>query len=781
MLVLPALKISVPALMAAPPVTELDERGTEVGQPDLLAFALSESPKLDLEASTAVAAPIAPVAEALAIESVLPPAATPLSWLFVIWSVGVCLALVPTCGGMISLWRLGCRSAVVTSGPLALALRRSMEQVGIRRTVRLLVSGDRLMPMTWGVLRPTVLLPAAAEGWSGDRLQMVLLHELAHIERGDCFSQVVAQVARAAHWFNPLAWLAERNLRTLQEQACDDVVISRGASAPEYAGHLLEIVASFSPGCRSALALGMAQSPVLERRLRVILNDRHDRRPMTRRAALLTAVAAVGLAAVVSVLHLDDSAASEAEAQPQKAPVNAGEAIDGGDQAKTLAELRSKIAEQYVKPINDHEMMQGAIKGMIESLRDPYSDYLTPEMLAQMEKQMGGSLVGIGAQLETHEKLIRVVTPLPGSPALKAGIRPGDVISEIDGQPTTGIELSEAVKRIVGTDGSIVRLAITRGANEKMQISVTRGPIKLQTVKAFRAGVDNQPSYFLDAANKIGYVQVDHFSNATPQELRAAIEGLQAGGMKGLVLDLRHCPGGMLESAVGAAKLFLSGGTIVTIERRGGETTEIKAEARAVAGEFPMVVLVDGQTASAAEVFVGALKDNQRAVVLGTRTLGKGSIQTLIKLEDGSGAIKLTTAEYRVPSGRNIDKRPGEKVWGIDPDEGFFVPIDRDQAKAMMQKRHARHVVGAKTAADSGRGAPVTAASLEEQESDPQLAAALKALNGRLQSGAFAKVSNQSAEQIEKFAKRDVIEQRREAALEALKKIDEELAQVGPG
>ena len=261
--------------------------------------------------------------------------------------------------------------------------------------------------------------------------------------------------------------------------------------------------------------------------------------------------------------------------------------------------------------------------------------------------------------------------------------------------------------------------------------------------------------------------------------MRAAIESLQREGVKGLILDLRHCPGGTLDAAVGAAKLFLSSGTIVSINRRGGTTTDIKAEAQAVAGEFPMIVLVNGQTASAAEVFVGALKDNRRALVLGTRTLGKGSIQTLIKLDDGSGAIKLTTSEYRVPSGRNIDKRPGEKTWGIDPDEGFFVPLDHKQTKAMMQRRHERQVIGGKAAADSGRSAPVTATLLEEQESDPQLAAALKAITARLQTGAYAKINNLSATQIEQFLKRDEIEQRRETALEALKKIDDELAQLG--
>jgi carboxyl-terminal processing protease len=774
--ILPALKVSLPSLSPVPFDATRMEFNADA---DMLAFSRAdESPLSHSHPTIALATPNETVFQIAAIEKEASPTTTPVSWLFVIWSIGACLALVPTCAGIVSLWRLSRRSTVVSTGWLVQTLRQSIVQVGVRRPVRLLVSDDRSMPMTWGIFQPTILLPAAAAGWSHDRLQMVLLHELAHIERRDCLAQIVAQVARAAHWFNPLAWLAERNLRFEQEQACDDFVISRGIEAPDYAGHLLAVAAACVPGCRSALALAMAQSSKLEGRLRVILNARHNRAPLAWRPALLTAALAIGLTATLSALHLERSVASDSQAQAQKTPDNPGVAIQGTDQAKTLAELRSKISEQYVKPVNENEMLQGAIKGMIQSLRDPYSDYLTPEMLAQIEKQIGGSLVGIGAQLETHDKQIRVVTPLPGSPALQAGIQPGDLILEIDGQPA-GMELNEAVKRIVGADGSTVRLTIGRGANEKLPISVTRGPIKLSSIKAFRASADNQPGFLLDAANKIGYVQVEHFGSSAPQEMTAAIESLQAGGLKGLILDLRSCPGGTLDAAVGMAKLFHSSGTIVSIHRP-AKTTELKAEAQAVAGEFPMIVLVNGQTASAAEVFVGALKDNQRALVLGTRTLGKGSIQTLIKLNDGSGAIKLTTSEYRLPSGRSIDKRPGEKSWGIDPDEGFFVPLDHKQAKAMRERRHERQVIGGKAAADGGRNTPVTAASLEAQESDPQLAAALKALTARQQSGAFAKISNISAAQAEQMVQRAEIEQRRETALEALKKIDDELAQLGP-
>jgi carboxyl-terminal processing protease len=481
---------------------------------------------------------------------------------------------------------------------------------------------------------------------------------------------------------------------------------------------------------------------------------------------------------LASTVQFERAIARGEEAQAQKAADNAGDAIQATDRAKTVSELRSKIVEQYVKPVNEGQMMQGAIKGMIQSLGDPYSDYLTPETLQQMEKQIAGSLVGIGAQLESHEQKVRVVTPLPGSPALKAGVQPGDVLLGIDGQPTMGMELGEAVKRIVGAAGTTVRLGISRDGGQKLDLTVTRGTITLPTIRPFQSAAGSEPDFLLDAAQKIGYIQVDQLGSAAPQEMKAAIESLQRAGLKGLILDLRNCPGGLLDSAVGVAKLFLSAGTIVTIQRRGGESTAIKADGGAASDSYPLVVLISGQTASAAEVLVGAVKDNQRALLLGTRTLGKGSIQTLIKLDEGTGAIKLTTSEYRLPSGRNIDKRPGENEWGIDPDDGYFVPLDRSKTEAMLKRRQERHVVGRPPAAAAAPRA-VTPAWLEEQEHDPQLAAALKALSSRLQTGNYTKVSTLTAAQIQQFLKRDEIEQRRDVAAKNLQRIDEELAALG--
>ncbi|MDZ4687652.1 MAG: S41 family peptidase [Planctomycetaceae bacterium] len=708
------------------------------------------------------------------------PTAVTWPWFLAVWLLGVGLNLAPAFLGLISLWRLGRSSRAVASGPLVMALQESMDQLGMQCSVRLLESRERSMPMTWGLSRPTILLPEEARRWSPSRLRIVLLHELAHIQRRDCLTQLLARMARAAYWFHPLAWLAECQLRALQEQACDDLVLNSGFDGPDYAEHLLAVSAGYrSPTCAAGLALAMTRASRLERRLLFILDPGQNRRPISRRRMGVVAVAALSLLLSLCVLRFETATAGEPLAQGDKEnaqpPAAAGQAAS---RAKALTDLRAKIAEQYVTPVDEKEIVQGAIKGMIGALHDPYSDYLTPEMVAEMEKQISGTLIGIGAQLEMHDRSIRVVTSLADSPALKAGIQPGDVILHIDGRPTAGMELTEAVKRIVGPQGTVVRLKVGRAGGQEQDITVTRNAIKVPTVKGFQRHPDNRWNFVLDAAQKIGYVQIAQFGAATPQELQVAVESLKAQGLKGLILDLRFCPGGTLESAVAAANLFLSEGTIVSLHSRNSEPTTIKADASGALVDFPLVVLVNGQTASAAEIVAGALQNNQRALVLGTRTIGKGSVQTLIKLDEGSGAIKLTTSHYRLPNGRNIDRRIGETSWGINPDEGYFVPLDQAQIKTLLEWRQSRDVIGQRTGAAASDAAEITVPWIVGQQADPQLAAALETLRARLTSGAFAKVSNLSPAQIELFLKRDDVHRRRSSVLQNLELLNRELADL---
>ena len=307
-------------------------------------------------------------------------------------------------------------------------------------------------------------------------------------------------------------------------------------------------------------------------------------------------------------------------------------------------------------------------------------------------------------------------------------------------------------------------------------MNVTRSSIKLPTVKGFQRGADHRWNFILDPTQKIGYVQITQFGTSTPQELRDVVESQKQQGLQGLILDLRFCPGGMLEAAVAVSKLFLSEGTVVSLHSRSGEPTTIKADATGALGDFPLVVLVNGQTASAAEIVAGALQDNRRAIVIGTRSVGKGSVQTLIKLDEGSGAIKLTTAQYRLPSGRNIDRRTGEMSWGINPDEGYFVPLEQAQSNALLERRQKRDIISDKGSANAK--AEVTPEAIEAQEADPQLAAALKTLTARLQTGEFTRVSKYSPLQTGQWIKRQEIEQRRETVLKDLQHLDRELADL---
>jgi carboxyl-terminal processing protease len=432
------------------------------------------------------------------------------------------------------------------------------------------------------------------------------------------------------------------------------------------------------------------------------------------------------------------------------------------DQAKVLEQLQ----KLHIKPPGEAALVDGAIKGMIDALGDPYSSYLGPDEFADLERRLGGALVGIGVQLKEADGRFLVEAPLPGSPAQKAGLRPGDEILEVDGRPIRGLKTGDVVARVVGPEGTVVKLAIARPDGKEETVEITRRPIKVPTVAGVRPADSGRGAWMVDPERKIGYARIAQFSPTTPDELKDAIRSMQDEGMKAMILDLRTCPGGILSSAIEAANLFLRGGTIVSIRGRDGALTTAEADPAKALGDFPLVVLVNEQTASAAEVVSGALQARNRAVVVGARTFGKGSIQAIVKLEGGGGAIKLTTAYYTLPDGRNIDKGPGKASWGVDPDDGDFVPMDARQLEAIFKRRAA--------------GAP------GGDRDDVQLAAGLKALSGKLETGEFPKVG-QPPSALSAYAGRlDEIRLRRDSLKKDLDRVEKELealnkAQKAPG
>jgi carboxyl-terminal processing protease len=690
------------------------------------------------------------------------------------WAVGALLALMPAALGLLSLARLAARSTPLTAGPLARLAEDLAARLGIVRPVRLMQGPWRSMPMTWGVLRPVVLLPAGAERWPPARLRVVLLHELSHVRRLDCLALLVAQLARALYWFHPLAWLAVARLQAEQERACDDAVLNAGEAAPDYARHLLALAAGLPAAAAlpAPLAPGIGRAARIERRLVGILDGRRDRRPLPALARGLTALAALALLLALAPLSPRPAAA------PAPPPAVVSPASQSADADQKLLDVRARILERYVQSPDVRALDEGAIRGMLEALHDPSSEYFTPDLLALQGRHLRGSFSGIGAQLRLKDGQLTVMTSLEGSPALEAGLGPAAVIREVDGRSVEGLSLHEVVRRIVGPEGSAVRLKVLQPGGREEELSITRRRVRVASVVGFRRGPGGRWDYLLEGEHRVGYLRVTNFLQTTAKEVREAVRGLQGQGLRGLVLDLRFCPGGLIAQAVDVTKLFLAEGTIVSVRGRGAGAHVWKADGKGVLSDFPLVVLVNEHSASAAEVVAGALQENGRAVVVGTRTYGKASVQEFVKLPEG-GALKLTTAYYYLPGGRNVHRRPGEKSWGVDPNDGYYVPLSSARTEALLERLHRREVLGA---AEAGpRPGPVTPEALAERHGDPQLAAALKTLLARIDSGAFVQVGQPTVDLLALLARREAAERKREELLKSLEQVNKELADLEGG
>ncbi len=313
------------------------------------------------------------------------------------------------------------------------------------------------------------------------------------------------------------------------------------------------------------------------------------------------------------------------------------------------------------------EFLEGALSRL-----DDYTNVIWPADLANFEKGMNGRFRGVGIQLGRDETTgrLKVVTPLENSPALEAGIQPGDLIFEVDGVSTRGWSTDTAVEKITGEEGTRVTLTIFRPATgQRLRFPLVRREIHLTTVR----GVNRLPhdpqqwNYLLDREAGVAYVRLVGFNQDSQRELLGALSAARDQGMRGLILDLRHNPGGMLDTAVATVSLFLSGGEIVSTRGRSERPQRIEASGGAPFADVPLVVLVNDASASASEILAGALQDHGRAVVLGERTFGKGSVQRVLQVTRET-RLKLTTALYYLPGNRSPHRKPGSQTWGIDPD-----------------------------------------------------------------------------------------------------------------
>ncbi|HWZ66682.1 MAG TPA: S41 family peptidase [Stellaceae bacterium] len=356
---------------------------------------------------------------------------------------------------------------------------------------------------------------------------------------------------------------------------------------------------------------------------------------MKRSGLLAAAVAAV----VLLSLRQDLGAASPNSTETYK-------------QLNLFGEVFERVRADYVDDVSDNSLVESAINGMLTSL-DPHSNYLNTKNFNDMKVQTRGEFGGLGIEVSMENGLVKVVSPIDDTPAARAGLKPGDLITHLDGEPVQGMTLPEAVEKMRGPVSSEIKLTIRREGRDPFDVKLIRATIRIQSVRSHLEG-DN-----------IGYIRVTTFNEQTDAGLNNAMKNLkqQAGNkLVGVVLDLRNNPGGLLDQAVAVSDAFLEKGEIVSTRgRRGEDAQRYNARAGDIAGGLPVVVLINGGSASASEIVAGALQDHHRAILLGTRSFGKGSVQTIIPLP-GHGAMRLTTARYYTPSGRSIQAK------GIDPD-----------------------------------------------------------------------------------------------------------------
>lgn len=318
-----------------------------------------------------------------------------------------------------------------------------------------------------------------------------------------------------------------------------------------------------------------------------------------------------------------------------------------------FGDVLATVEDQYVVPVDDKKLIQAAIDGMLTSL-DPHSGYLDADSFDDMRDQTRGEYGGLGLQVQSEDGAVKVVSPMDGTPASRAGILAGDYITAIDGQSVVGLPLDQAVKQMRGPVGSPITLTVAREKTDPFSVKLTREIINVKSVTARAEG-------------EFGYIRISGFDEKTGAETRAAIRDLKTKipGMKGMVLDLRNNPGGLVDQSVEVASAFLDGGEVVS--QRGRDPRDIQRYNARAGGDLlrglPVVVIVNNGSASASEIVAGALRDRKRAEVIGLTSFGKGSVQTVIPLRGGvDGALKLTTARYFTPSGQSIQKT------GIQPD-----------------------------------------------------------------------------------------------------------------
>jgi len=380
-----------------------------------------------------------------------------------------------------------------------------------------------------------------------------------------------------------------------------------------------------------------------------------------------------------------------------------GNRSDTYRQLKLFGDVFERVRADYVEEVGDQKLVESAIRGMLSSL-DPHSSYLSRDNFKDMQVQTKGEFGGLGIEVTMENGLVKVVSPIDETPAARAGIQAGDLIIALDGESVMGLTLSEAVDKMRGKVGTDIELTVKRGDKEPFDVSITRDKITIESVRA-------------KTFDNVGYLRITTFNEQTQPGLEAKIQEIRkdlGDDLQGFVLDLRNNPGGLLEQAISVTDTFLDQGEIVSTRGRDAEDSQrYNADAGDLTKGTPLVVLINGGSASASEIVAGALQDHRRAIVLGTRSFGKGSVQTIIPLP-GHGAMRLTTARYYTPSGRSIQAK------GIAPD------IEVKQATVELREQgDIRREADLRGALDNGDGEdPAGETESAEPQTEEEAAAA---------------------------------------------------------
>src|SRR4051794_15503350 len=375
---------------------------------------------------------------------------------------------------------------------------------------------------------------------------------------------------------------------------------------------------------------------------------------------------------------------------------------------RLLVDVLEEVQSRYVKELDAdkmRELVENMINGGLEKL-DPHSGFINPDEFKQFRQQNTGKFGGVGIRIRVDERtgLFIVDSPMPGTPAYEAGVMAGDIIMKVDGKSTEQQPLKKVVEVIQGEPGTDVTLSVLHeGAKKPADLSMKRAEIKVDSVLGDHRKKDNlkEWDFYIDPQTRIGYIRVAAFTETTVQELTRVVDALQKTGMRGLVVDLRNNPGGLLQAAVNVSSMFLpEGKTVVTTKGRGGNVEEIYKSQPP--GEmkpgtsYPIAILINRYSASASEIVAAALQDHARALIIGERSYGKGSVQNLIPMEANSSALKITTASYWRPSERNIHRFPDSKEedeWGVRPDKGYEVKLTDEERAGYYRYRRERDVV----------------------------------------------------------------------------------------